>query len=489
MKNSVISVRSVVNLKDTELGPLPEEWQVVKLGEVVEEIDSGDWGSENLIEHKNSVRCYVLRGTDFNQISRNSITNCPIRYLSWKSYQQRKVLHGDLLVEISGGSKDQPTGRIVLIKDDLLLKSEIPVTFSNFVKRLRIAKSCDQEFFYQYWSFLYHNGVTRTYEKRTTGIRNFKLIDFLSNEFIPLPPLAEQRAIAHVLRTVQEAKQAGERVIAALRELKKSLMRALFTYGVKGFTTENTENTEKISVNSVRSVVNLKDTELGPLPEEWQVVRLGDLVAKGALWMKNGFPQGEHNQTGLGIPHLRPFNITDTGDITLSQSKYVSSPAENSPYWVLPGDVIFNNTNSEELVGKTAYFNLNGKFVISNHMTLIRASSDQVNAYWLSRYLYWLWSQGVFQGLCRRHVNQASVSLERLKQLTIPLPPLAEQRAIARILQAVDRRIAAEEAYARALGDLFQTLLHELMSGRRRVKFTTENTEHTEKKQKTLCSL
>ncbi|ADW21443.1 restriction modification system DNA specificity domain protein [Thermus scotoductus SA-01] len=283
--------------------------------------------------------------------------------------------------------------------------------------------------------------------------------DFLSIP-IPLPPLLEQRAIAHVLRTVQEAKQATERVIAALRDLKKSLMRHLFTYGPVSIGEQHT--------------VPLQETEIGPIPAHWRVVRLGELVAKGILWMKNGFPQGKHNRTASGVPHLRPFNITDTGDITLSQVKYVPPPPEDSPYRVFPGDVIFNNTNSEELVGKTAYFDRNGTFVISNHMTLIRVLSGEVNPYWLSKYLHWLWSKGVFRNLCRRHVNQASVSLERLKQVTLPLPPLPEQRAIAHVLRTVDRRIAAEEAYARALGDLFKSLLQELMTGRRRVKVAAE---------------
>ncbi len=70
-----------------------------------------------------------------------------------------------------------------------------------------------------------------------------------------------------------------------------------------------------------------------------------------------------------------------------------------------------------------------------------------------------------------------SINAARVRDLQIPLPPLAEQQKIADILGAVDRRIQAEETYTRALGDLFQSLLHELMSGRRRVKFTTENAE------------
>ena len=87
-------------------------------------------------------------------------------------------------------------------------------------------------------------------------------------------------------------------------------------------------------------------TELGPLPEEWQVVRLGDLWEQGALWIKNGFPQGGFNEQGRGVPHLRPFNVKESGEISLHQIKYVQPPPDNSPYWLRKGDIIFNNTNS-----------------------------------------------------------------------------------------------------------------------------------------------
>ncbi|GGN03239.1 hypothetical protein GCM10007092_17090 [Thermus composti] len=164
------------------------------------------------------------------------------------------------------------------------------------------------------------------------------------------------------------------------------------------------------------------------------------------------------------------FNVTDEGQISLDQVKYVPPPPENSPYWLREGDILFNNTNSEELVGKVAYFNLRGKFVLSNHMTIIRVQEPQkISGVWLAFWLLLLWQRGFTQTLARRHVNQASISLARLDSIPIPLPPLDEQREIAHILQAVDEKIRAEESRRQALEALFKSLLHDLMTARRRL--------------------
>ena len=189
-----------------------------------------------------------------------------------------------------------------------------------------------------------------------------------------------------------------------------------------------------------------KETKVQPggdnLPLHWLKVDLGDLLEQGKLTITNGFAQGGYNESGQGVPHLRPFNVTEDGFIDLSQIKSVEPPRETSPYWVHPGDVIFNNTNSEELVGKTAYFALSGKFVLSNHMTLIRILDSQtLDALWFANEFQYLWRRRVFQALCRRHVNQASISLERLKGIIIPLPPFFEQRTIAHALRTVQEAI------------------------------------------------
>lgn len=190
-------------------------------------------------------------------------------------------------------------------------------------------------------------------------------------------------------------------------------------------------------------------TLLGERPEQWEAVTLGRLIQDRRLLIQNGYAQGTFNDQGHGVIQLRPYNVSEGGRLTLSQMKHVEAPPATSPYWVRQGDVVFNNTNSEELVGKTAFFPLDGEFVLSNHMTILRVLDPGVlDSYWLAHAMQHLWYRGVFQALCRRHVNQASVSLERLRGVQILLPPLREQQSIAYTLRVLRDGIGARHQEA-----------------------------------------
>ena len=155
-----------------------------------------------------------------------------------------------------------------------------------------------------------------------------------------------------------------------------------------------------------------KETEIGPIPVDWEVTMIGKLVQDKVLRLQNGFPCGNHNQEGRGIPHLRPFNVDDDGNISLDTIKYIETDRDLERYLLAPGDVVFNNTNSEKLVGKTAYWDRPGRYVLSNHMTIICVlDGNAIDPFYLAKYLHKRWYDGFYRGICRRHVNQASISL------------------------------------------------------------------------------
>jgi len=221
-----------VVLKETVGGWVSQEWEVVLLRDIVRSVTSGDWGKGEQLA--GLEKCMVLRGTDFPRAALGLFSQAPIRHVSSVSLSKRQLDDGDILVELSGGSKDQPTGRALLVPLRLLSAVDMPLIFSNFVKRLRLlTEECDPDYFSRYWSLLYEKGITRTYEKRTTGIRNFKLGDFLDNQTIPLPPLSERRAIVHILGTMQQVIEAEGSRKQALEALFQSLLYHLMTGKVR----------------------------------------------------------------------------------------------------------------------------------------------------------------------------------------------------------------------------------------------------------------
>ena len=160
------------------------------------------------------------------------------------------------------------------------------------------------------------------------------------------------------------------------------------------------------------------------LPRGWVWTKLGDIAEK----INPGFPSGKHNKEGNGVPHLRPMNVNTKGEIELSEVKYVQPDSYDS---LLKGDVLFNNTNSPKLLGKTSYIKDNTNWAYSNHMTRIRLNSSFLNSVWISYYIHSLFLSGFFKMSCTHHVNQASINSTFLSQkVPIPLPPILEQRAI-----------------------------------------------------------
>ena len=166
----------------------------------------------------------------------------------------------------------------------------------------------------------------------------------------------------------------------------------------------------------------------------WPVVSLGTLLTD----IQPGFASGKHNSTGDGIPHFRPMNVSIDGRIDRTVLKYVDPSAGRAELRLHRGDVVFNNTNSPELVGKTALFEDGDMPAFSNHMTRLRSDPDRLDPGYLALRLHQAWREGWFAAHCNNHVSQASIGREVLKAFEIELPPVAAQRAITNLYHKFD---------------------------------------------------
>lgn len=268
----------------------------------------------------------------------------------------------------------------------------------------------------------------------------------LREVYLPLPPLSEQRAIAHILHAVQRAKEATDKVIEATRELKKSLMHYLFTYG-------------PVPVDAAERVP-LKETEIGHVPEHWDVRPLKELAQ-----IRYGLGQPP-KRDDAGMPMVRATNIK-RGKILREGVMFVSRrevPASRNPY-LKQGDIIV--VRSGVYTGDVALVTKEWEGAVAGYDLIVTPGSS-LDSRFCSEYLLGEQARRYFRSQ-RDRSAQSHLNSRQLGNVCIPVPPLHEQRQVADILEVVDRKIEAEIAKGQVLSELFKALLHNLMTGRMRV--------------------
>jgi type I restriction enzyme, S subunit len=190
----------------------------------------------------------------------------------------------------------------------------------------------------------------------------------------------------------------------------------------------------------------------------WESVALSDVLAD----VRPGFACGEDAENG--VFQFRMNNITTEGRLELSKKRRVPpSYRDIEDFLVERDDVLFNATNSPELVGKTAYFGgLDEPAVFSNHFLRLRPDPNRLDGRYLARWLNLQFDLGIFKRRCRQWVNQATVGRDTLLAEKMPLPPLAEQRRIADILDKADALRTTRRAALAQLDTLAQSIFFDM---------------------------
>ena len=197
----------------------------------------------------------------------------------------------------------------------------------------------------------------------------------------------------------------------------------------------------------------------------WQRAKLESLVSEAI----SGFACGQRAESG--VIQLRMNNATRQGELDFSNFLRVPRELTDLEYFSLRvGDVLFNNTNSTEMVGKTGLFVGHAEPVVfSNHFTRIRTRTESLNPEYLALWLHQQWLDGLFARICDRWIGQSAVQRNKLLALEIPLPPIQEQRRIARRLReqldAVAEARAAVQAQLEAAQGIPAALLRSTLNG------------------------
>ena len=163
------------------------KWSTGTFSELIKSTLNGDWGKEAPTGN-NTEKVYCIRGADIPEVKSGNKGKMPTRYILSKNFVDKQLTAGDIVVEISGGSPTQSTGRCTAITQSLLDRYDSGMVCTNFCKAMK-PKEGYSLFIYYYWQYLYGKGVFFSYENGTTGIKNLDFSGFIETEPILIPPV------------------------------------------------------------------------------------------------------------------------------------------------------------------------------------------------------------------------------------------------------------------------------------------------------------
>lgn len=423
-----------------------------------------DWVYDKLIAVAREEKGSIRMGPFGSQLKKSELSDVGI-----KVYGQENVIYGNFSLGKRYVSKEKfDTLQAFELKADDVLVTMMgtighSIIFPNVVEkgimdshllRIRVNKN---KVVPEFLKFLFYSQYLKNQINSLSHGAIMKGLNttIVKNLEIPVPPLPEQKAIAHILSTVQRAKEATEQVIEATKELKNSLMKHLFSYGA-------------VSLDDAPKV-KLKETEVGMVPEEWDVVRLDNVCTK----IQDGShfsPKIQYEKPGdERYLYITSKNIKEWG-INLSDVSYVDSAFHQSIYHRCDpqiDDVLL--IKDGVMTGIATLNTLEEEFSLLSSVVLLRANMKYLHPRYLK---YFLNSRIGFNMITGEMTGSAirRIILKKVKSALIPLPSISSQQLIAQILTSIEDKINVETTNKDNLEKLFKTLINNLMTGKIRVR-------------------
>jgi type I restriction enzyme S subunit len=488
-------------------GELPEGWAETTLEELVGHALGGVWGEppEEAETRPDLARVRVIRGTEFREWSRDRGATAAERAIKRSSLEKRRLLLGDLVIEISGGGAGQPVGRALLIDEEALRRAGAPLICSNFCRQVRLHREVDPAYVHLALTWRYLCGGLDEHQTQTTNLRNLNFSKFLSGVVLPLPPRAEQARIVEKARElagpVERARAGLARLPEILRRFRQSVLTAAYSGELTAdwregrrmselseplaerlrpaFATRREDweqacaEAEAFGQRAPRRPKNLEPAaweapeplEAPEVPEGWEIAALQDLTRRVQYGLSNKADAGARG----GVAILRMGNIQG-GRIDAGDLKYVDPrEVDVRAFRVRRGDILFNRTNSPELVGKAAVFDLDLEAVFASYLVRVECDERLIDSRYLCGWINSPWGRRWARTVRTESVSQANINISRLQAMPVPTPPLAEQREIVRrvaelfaFAERIEGRVAAATERAEKL---WRTILDRALRG------------------------
>ena len=212
---------------DSEFGMIPKGWDIKPLEYLVTKVKSGDWGKDEPTGN-HTIKTFCMRGADFPNIKEGNKGKMPIRYILEKNFREKSLCDGNVVVEISGGSPTQSTGRIVLVDKSFIADCDNALICTNFCKSLEIKENYSF-FFYLMWQYLYDSKVMFIYENGSNGLKNLNINSLIERESFVIPTKEVVARFNLVASNLLSTKQANGIEISRLAYLRDTLLPKLMS--------------------------------------------------------------------------------------------------------------------------------------------------------------------------------------------------------------------------------------------------------------------
>ena len=324
----------------------------MKLKDIIEEYISGDWGNEDF-SPETPCAVYCVRGADIVPISNDQFNDIPLRYVSKRTKDNKTLRAGDLVIEKSGGSPVQSTGRITYISQELI-DSKQSVVCSNFCTSIRIKDSWNSKFIYYYWQYIYNSGVFFNFEGKTSGLKNLQFDNAISSIDIPEYTLEQQTEIADILSKL-ESKMTVNREIN--RNLE-AMARQLYDYWFVQFDFPD-ENGRPYKSSGGKMVWNEKLKR--KIPEGWYAALMKDFLVIGNGKDHKDLETGIYPVYGSGglMRYVNDFLFSGESVLLPRKGSLSNFMYVNEPFWTV--DTMFYT--KEKLKGAAKYIYYSMRYV------------------------------------------------------------------------------------------------------------------------------
>ena len=435
--------------KDSPVGKIPKDWEVKTVASVAHLVTKGTTPTSYGFDYKDEGILFlrVENITEDGKIGSGKpifIDNETHRFL----YRSQLEL-GDILISIAG-----TIGRIAVVDSSIL-----PANSNQAIALVRVERTQIEPSFLR-WFLISEVGQQSLLSQSVQLAQANLSLGQIATTFIPVPPLCEQQGIGEILDTIDSTIAHTSSLIAKLKQMKAGLLHDLLTRGLD----ENGELRDAIAHPE-----QFKDSPLGQIPKDWLVVSVGECLAR----IEQGWsPDCESNNTPLGEWGVLKTTAVVWEGYQDFENKQLPSHLQPDPnYEVKRGDVLMTRAGPNSRVGVVALVRqTQGKLMLSDKLYRL-IPRDYVKpdflAYTLSGNRTQRHLSTLKTGLAE---SQTNISQEIVRTLLIALPKIQEQERIINILDTHDTRIRTEEAYRDKLKLQKKGLMHDLLTGKVRIK-------------------